>query len=882
MTDHRGDVSSKKQHTNLDSYVERSPGPYIGIVKSNDDPLRMGRLGVNIPAKTGTNDPIFSQLMWCSYLSPFYGAKSTQAVSSTNAYDYKTNSHSYGMWAVPPDIDTSVMVIFAQGIQTEENAYWIGCVQQPQTNHQVPGLAASERAGAEETGSGLILNPKTGVEEKTAGRNIITSKEAKQDYGTNYVPAGEVNRVLFQDATIGPYSNYKSPVNDKTAELLKKQGLIQDSVRGTTSSSAQREAPSAVFGMNTPGRIRSDSRKLPILVTENSRSAYIPTDRDPGHTFAMDDGDAVGDNQLVRLRTASGHQLLMHDTDGVVYIANGSGNAWIEMNKEGRIDVYSGVGGISLRTEGDFNLHSDANINMSAGNEIRMAATGTDEVLYKDTDIAVTKGHKAEGDVKIPASLGQIITSADYQMHMGDKGVFTSSQQGPVMTYGKSGILSYSDNQQLHGAGGPVHLAGSQVHLNSIGASSSWGPTWLSKEQTGMLPREEGDVELSKKGLEPLQSFTRKTKTTVHRLVTHEPMPRFSGFSSQGVVPSQIDDDKMDTKMWSRLSSTPGTVEFVEQRNRTSSIESIRLGQWQADAERYLKKEMGNSTSVKKAKQLLETYGTKYDKTFNVVSQTGDRWDTAKSISNKIQNFSLSDAKNTIKNNFTNTLTNQVIESVSGKATNLFKDNIFVNQTGQLFSIGQSVHGKINELQYVKDNAKSLATSYVTNIVNDKISGVISASSVGSIFKDAGAVTNVYKNVMAGNITGVTQITSLAQKFGIGRSGYIGKSLHGTGTPVQGAFMAKIATNFAKIGNWASEGIGHITKLFSDVRLKEDIQLVGKSQLGTNIYSFKYKHLDGTYQGVIAQEVPWASEIADNGYYMVDYAKLDVEFRRLN
>ena len=823
MTDYRGDVSSKNQHINLDSYVERSPGPYIGTVKSNDDPLKMGRLGVNIPAKTGTNDPIFSQLMWCSYLSPFYGAKSTQAVSTTNAYEYKTNSHSYGMWAVPPDIDTAVMVIFAQGIQTEENAFWIGCVQQPQTNHQVPGLAASERSGAEETGHGLILNPKTGVEEKTAGRNIITSKEAKQDYGTNYVPAGEVNRVLFQDATIGAYSNYKLPVNDKSAELLKKQGLIQDSIRGTTSSSAQREAPSAVFGMNTPGRIRADSRKLPILVTEDSRSAYIPTDRDPGHTFTMDDGDAVGDNQLVRLRTASGHQLLMHDTDGVVYIANGSGNAWIEMNKEGRIDVYSGVGGISLRTEGDFNLHSDANINMSAGNEIRMAATGTDEVLYKEDDIAVTKGHKAEGDVKIPASLGQIITSADYQMHMGDKGVFTSSQQGPISTYAKRTISSYAGMSQCHGASGPIHIAGSQVHLNSTQASENWGPTWLTKDEVGMLPREEGDVELSKKGLEPLQSFTRKTKTTVHRLVTHEPMPRFVGFSCKGVVPPVeqsmvlVDsnlNDKMDTKQWARLSSTPGTVEFVEQRNRTSKIESIRLGQFQCDAESYLKKEMGSSTDTKKAKSLLENYGVKYDKTFNVVSQTGDRWDTANSISNKIQNFSLSDTKDAIKHNFTHTLTNQVIESVSGKATNLFKDNIFVNQTGQLFSIGQSVHGKINELQYVKDNAKSLATSYVTNIVNDKISGVISASSVGSVFKNAGAVTNVYKNVMAGNITGVTQITSLAQKFGIGRSGYIGKSLHGTGTPVQGAFLSSIASFKENIGNWANAGIGHITRLF--------------------------------------------------------------------
>ena len=36
------------------------------------------------------------------------------------------------------------------------------------------------------------------------------------------------------------------------------------------------------------------------------------------------------------------------------------------------------------------------------------------------------------------------------------------------------------------------------------------------------------------------------------------------------------------------------------------------------------------------------------------------------------------------------------------------------------------------------------------------------------------------------------------------------------------------------------------------------------------------------YQGVMAQEVLWASELANNGYYIVDYSKLDVEFRRLN
>jgi len=71
-------------------------------------------------------------------------------------------------------------------------------------------------------------------------------------------------------------------------------------------------------------------------------------------------------------------------------------------------------------------------------------------------------------------------------------------------------------------------------------------------------------------------------------------------------------------------------------------------------------------------------------------------------------------------------------------------------------------------------------------------------------------------------------------------------------------------------------------KGFSDARLKEDIKLVGKSPWGINIYSFKYKHTDGTYEGVMAQEVPWAREMTDTGYYAVDYGKVDVEFRRLH
>ena len=70
--------------------------------------------------------------------------------------------------------------------------------------------------------------------------------------------------------------------------------------------------------------------------------------------------------------------------------------------------------------------------------------------------------------------------------------------------------------------------------------------------------------------------------------------------------------------------------------------------------------------------------------------------------------------------------------------------------------------------------------------------------------------------------------------------------------------------------------------LSSDVQLKEDIKLVGKSPSGLNVYNFKYIGKDETYQGVMAQEVPWAASVADNGYLQVDYSKVDVDFKKVN
>jgi hypothetical protein len=99
-------------------------------------------------------------------------------------------------------------------------------------------------------------------------------------------------------------------------------------------------------------------------------------------------------------------------------------------------------------------------------------------------------------------------------------------------------------------------------------------------------------------------------------------------------------------------------------------------------------------------------------------------------------------------------------------------------------------------------------------------------------------------------------------------------------TPLQTALG--VGTTLAGIYGAISDPSKLSISLPSDVRLKTDIKVTSKSPSGLNIYSFKYKGNDKTYQGVMAQEVPWASSIAENGYLQVDYSKVDVQFKRLN
>ena len=70
----------------------------------------------------------------------------------------------------------------------------------------------------------------------------------------------------------------------------------------------------------------------------------------------------------------------------------------------------------------------------------------------------------------------------------------------------------------------------------------------------------------------------------------------------------------------------------------------------------------------------------------------------------------------------------------------------------------------------------------------------------------------------------------------------------------------------------------------SDRKLKKNINKIGKSPNGLNIYSFEFKNSkygEGLFQGVMSDEIPQEAVISKDGYDHVDYSMLDVEFKQI-
>ena len=97
--------------------------------------------------------------------------------------------------------------------------------------------------------------------------------------------------------------------------------------------------------------------------------------------------------------------------------------------------------------------------------------------------------------------------------------------------------------------------------------------------------------------------------------------------------------------------------------------------------------------------------------------------------------------------------------------------------------------------------------------------------------------------------------------------------------------FTEVGGELKKAGSWLSGQFGGGgNPVESDRRLKKNINKIGESPSGLNIYSFEYidsKYGKGLFQGVMSDEIPQEAVINNGEYDMVNYNMLDVEFKQI-
>jgi len=393
----------------------KNPGPFKAVVINNIDLDYMNRLRVQILHEGFTGEVTLGETVNCEFMSPYWSNTGARFNGSTNTYDDAQKA--WGMWVPTPEIGSKVIVLYLEG--NSGNAVWIGSIPDREKNFMVPGIAAT---------------------------NFNTQEEGKR------LPVVEPNQDA-RDSDGTPVTKLPKAVHP-LAKVFDTQGLLEDDIRGVTTSSARRETPSKVFGVSTPGPIDRDAPKKSIGTTDTQANA--PVSKLGGSTFVMDDGDPkyirstlpgegppayvtdggnvkIPHNELVRIRTRTGHQILLHNSEDLIYIGNAKGTTWIELTSNGKIDIFADDS-ISIHTKNDLNILADRDINLEAKRNVNIksgfgthieSVGNTDIISGTDTKITSAKTSHISSGAEHIETAGKIYMNSDSKVAVKTKKLTT-------------------------------------------------------------------------------------------------------------------------------------------------------------------------------------------------------------------------------------------------------------------------------------------------------------------------------------------------------------------------------------------------------------------------------------------------------------------------
>ena len=524
------------------NYSLPSPGPYLAKIVSHLDPYYMGTLEVQLMHESGNDTDASGQLHQVKYLSPFLGQSSIRHIDDGDD-DYNNTQKSYGMWMIPPDVGGIVVVLFIDG--DPRKGYWIGCAQDQFMNFMMPGYAAT---------------------------SFATSKSTDKER----VPVAEYNKIK-NDSSVDP-TKFRKPATPFEG-ALDTQGLLEDDIRGITTSSARREIPSAVFGISTPGPVDKQGKRGKIGKKESPiDQAYVS--RLGGSSFVMDDGDdkfirktAASDgppeyasveqgetdgkkeiphNELIRIRTRTGHQILLHNSEDLIYIGNAKGTAWIELTSDGKMDIYT-EDSITMHTKTDFNVLADRDITLEAKRNFNLKVGGEmqtevkkDQVLIVDgkqkvhikKDIDITYGAKLTkrivGDINVQQDANyknltkgntDFITNGSTKSLVKGTGDFSINGTTKLKVGGSFNLSTSGSNNFTAGGSTNIKSGGSHIesagviHMNGPGAATAASAAAPAEATKAILPP------LLKVNILPNEIGESTIESILRRVPTHEPWP---------------------------------------------------------------------------------------------------------------------------------------------------------------------------------------------------------------------------------------------------------------------------------------------------------------------------------------------------------------------
>jgi hypothetical protein len=475
-------------------------GIYMARIVGHLDPSYMGSLEVTLLRSDGNDINDATQTYVVKYANPFYGVtgydfqgNNTQAKNGTQA-GFDDTQKSYGMSFVPPDVGTTVLAMFVEGNPAE--GYWIGCVMDRFANHMIPAIGSSDK---------IDISP----EDKT-----------KYDYKSNqFLPVAEINRLVNDNSTGADISKIKKAVHP-IADRFLEQGLLEDDIRGTSNSTMRRDIPAMVFGISTPGPKdrREGSKRVSIGKKQSKSTNSVPISRLGGTTFVMDDGDDqyqrkkpaneagpdyadllagqkgtpnIPYGEHFRIRTRTGHQILFHNSEDLIYIGNARGTTWIELTSNGKIDVYA-KDSISLHTENDLNIRADRDINLEAGRNVNMKAVSGRVRAEASLNFEVLAG--ADGKITVGSNFElvagsntKITSSSNFDLNSGGANKLTAAGATDI----KSGGSHTESAEQIQMNGPPaasavkaIAITPLSVHQNPLTSVESG---WKKRYQSGTI-----------------------------------------------------------------------------------------------------------------------------------------------------------------------------------------------------------------------------------------------------------------------------------------------------------------------------------------------------------------------------------------------------------